>query len=124
MNAIISLVLLRKQKRKQKKMSIHSYESAEEYLEAKNGATGLVVVKFGAVWCGPCRKIAPKFAKLASSHPDVLCIDVDVDKLDGLSDASDVRGVPCFKFFKNNIQVDTFAGANEQKLEEFFEQYS
>ena len=43
----------------------------------------IVVVKFGAVWCGPCVALAPKLEKLAKEYtgnPNVLIASVDVDE--------------------------------------------
>jgi thiol-disulfide isomerase/thioredoxin len=40
----------------------------------------LVVVDFTATWCGPCQKIAPKFAEMADVNTDCVFIKVDVDE--------------------------------------------
>ena len=48
----------------------------------------LVVVKFGATWCGPCVNLAPKLEQLASeyaSNPNVVFASVDVDECGGSS---------------------------------------
>lgn len=49
--------------------------------EATIKGNALVVVDFFAVWCGPCRMIAPFMEELAAAHPNVKFIKVDVDKL-------------------------------------------
>jgi thioredoxin 1 len=83
----------------------------------KNAGEGkLVIVDFSAEWCGPCKMIAPTFEALSKEHADVVFIHVDVDVLEDLPDGSDVRGVPTFKFFKDGNLLDTFSGANKDKL--------
>ena len=80
----------------------------------------MVVVKFSAEWCGPCKAIAPHVERLAKEHEDVVFIHVDVDneQLANCPDGQDVRGVPTFKFFKNKKLVESFAGANASKITE------
>ena len=42
---------------------------------------GLIVIKLGAEWCGPCKTIKPAVhGFFASSPPEVVCADIDVDK--------------------------------------------
>ena len=97
---------------------VHHIKSAEEYEQLKASPDRLIVADFSAVWCGPCRMIAPKFEELSSTYEDVTFIHVDVDENDDVQDAQDVSGVPTFKFFKNSKQVASFSGANAGKLEE------
>lgn len=40
-----------------------------------------IVIDFTAVWCPPCRFIAPIFVELAKKHLDVVFFKVDVDEL-------------------------------------------
>lgn len=39
----------------------------------------LVVVDFHATWCGPCKLIAPKLAKLTEVYTSAVFAKVDVD---------------------------------------------
>jgi thioredoxin 1 len=39
----------------------------------------LVIVDFHATWCGPCKLIAPKLAKLTEVYSDAIFAKVDVD---------------------------------------------
>ena len=41
-----------------------------------------VVVDYFAVWCGPCKVIAPYLDTLATENPEVEFIKVDVDELE------------------------------------------
>ena len=50
---------------------------------AKN--TGIVILKLGATWCGPCKQIAPLvhglMHQITSVYGDkVVCCDIDVDE--------------------------------------------
>ena len=39
----------------------------------------LALIKFGAPWCGPCRRCSPAYKELSSKYPDVTFYDVNVD---------------------------------------------
>jgi thioredoxin 1 len=102
---------------------VHHIHSAQEFNEAKT-FKGLLAVDFSAVWCGPCKIIAPTFESLAKSNPSSLFIHVDIDELRGThSDLEDVRSVPTFKFFKGGKLVHSFSGASTQQLESAVQRY-
>ena len=45
---------------------------------------GIIILKLGATWCGPCKMIAKPahtlMHNLMKARPDVVCYDVDVDE--------------------------------------------
>lgn len=43
-------------------------------------ANELVMVKFTAAWCGPCKVIAPVYERLCEATLNVKFIEVDVDQ--------------------------------------------
>ncbi|KAJ2745728.1 hypothetical protein GGI20_001952 [Coemansia sp. BCRC 34301] len=65
-----------------------------------------VVVDFTATWCGPCKVISPKFAKLAAEFPDVAFLKVDVDDVSEVAQAQGITAMPTFKFFVDGKQSE------------------
>lgn len=94
---------------------IHPH-SSQEYNTIKSTPNTLIIVDFSATWCGPCKKIAPRFEAISNQFPNVKFVHVDVDKLRDHADVQSVSGVPTFRFFKNGQLLDQFSGANEQNL--------
>jgi len=60
----------------------------------------LVVVKFGAVWCGPCKAMAPMLEKAAEEFPGISVVEVDVDKSPALAAQFNIRSLPTVVAFK------------------------
>jgi len=95
---------------------VHHVHNVQEYNQLKN-TNDLVIVDISAVWCGPCKKIAPYFEDLARQNPSVVFLHVDLDQFrHTISDLSGVNSVPTFLFFKNKRLVTTVKGANPQNL--------
>jgi thiol-disulfide isomerase/thioredoxin len=90
---------------------------------------GLIVLKLGAEWCGPCKNIANVVhAFFASSPPDVVCGDIDVDQsfdfYGYLKSKKMVNGIPVMLCYKkgniNFIPDDSVTGADPVALDAFF----
>ncbi|XP_015432056.1 PREDICTED: thioredoxin-2-like [Dufourea novaeangliae] len=92
-------------------------QSAED-LRATLAKAGdsLVVIDFFATWCGPCKMIAPKIEALAKDMPDVVFLKVDVDECEEVAVQYEIISMPTFVFIKNGKVLESFAGANEEKL--------
>lgn len=81
----------------------------------------LIIVKFSAKWCGPCKTIAPKYDALSKHFTKCLFLYIDIDELSDASTVQDVSAVPTFKLFKNGTLVSRFSGADIPKLENLIE---
>ena len=99
-------------------MPVMHISTAEEWEEVYRRITGhLVVVCFGAAWCGPCRRIAEEYEALAAEYSDVRFVKIDVDAARGNIEAVDtVRSLPSFALIRNQEQVDAMTGAHIKEL--------
>jgi thioredoxin 1 len=81
---------------------------------------GAVVIDFFATWCGPCKKIAPVFEKLAEVYPSISFLKVDVDESGDLAEMYEIQAMPTFLFVKDNVVVKRIEGADLRAMEEGF----
>jgi thioredoxin 1 len=76
--------------------------------EVKN--SGLAVVDFNAVWCGPCRMLAPIIHELADEMDDVSFFACDVDENGDLAMNFGIQNIPAVGIFKDGKLVDMSIG--------------
>ncbi|MEM9643506.1 MAG: thioredoxin family protein [Planctomycetota bacterium] len=78
----------------------------------ESGADGeLVVLKFGATWCPPCRMIDKELDKLGNSHGGTVTIKkIDVDQDAALARKFGVGSIPRVFMVKDGVTVDDFVG--------------
>ena len=93
--------------------------------------TTIIIIKFSAEWCKPCRIVAPIFEKYMLTHSkrdDVMIGVVDIDESDlykELKRKRMINGIPCIMaFYKKNdnnylIPDDSITGANIQDVSIF-----
>ena len=91
---------------------------------------GLVILKLGATWCGPCEIIKDDVYTFFKQSPsDVVCCDIDVDKSSQLysylKNKRMVNGIPvllCYvKGNESYIPDDSITGARKNELHMFFD---
>ena len=70
----------------------------------------LVVKRFTAAWCGPCKQVAPVFSELQNEIPEVSFQAIDVDENRDAAAAANVSSVPTVIFEKNGEPVYRFSG--------------
>ncbi len=71
-----------------------------------------VLIDFWAVWCGPCKIIAPVVEQLADEFEGKLKVGkLDVDSNQQTSIKYGVRSIPTLLLFKNGQVKETIIGA-------------
>ena len=71
-----------------------------------------VLIDFWAVWCGPCRMIAPIVEELAGEYNGKAKIGkVDVDNSPMIAGKFGIRSIPTLLIFKGGQVVDQIVGA-------------
>src|SRR5690554_6634476 len=84
-----------------------------------------VLVDFWAVWCGPCKMVAPAVAKVAEKYAGKLKVGkVNVDEEQELAMQYRISSIPTSAIFKDGKVVNQRIGAvNLAVLEAFVSEY-
>ena len=74
-------------------------------------ASGPVLVKFEAEWCGPCKAMKPMIEEIAQAYGERLTIaTLDIDQNNQTPYKLGVRGVPTVMLFKDGKVVGQKVG--------------
>lgn len=74
------------------------------------------VVDFWAVWCGPCKMIAPHVEAVATEMAgQAVVAKVDVDSNRGIASRFGIQSIPTMLFFKGGQVVDRMVGGQHKK---------
>jgi thioredoxin 2 len=85
-----------------------------------------VVVDFWADWCGPCKMMAPVFARVAGElEPGIRFLKLDTEAAPDIAARYGVRSIPMLILFRNGTVVAQRAGAIDgQTLRAWLQQHT
>jgi thioredoxin-like negative regulator of GroEL len=111
------------------KKIISEIASRDAFFHLLGHNPGLIILKLGATWCGPCQQIKHIVNAFFVSSPDnVVCGDIDVDESFDfyalLKSKYMVNGIPVMLCYKKGnstyIPVDIVTGPEPNALHVFF----
>ncbi len=71
-----------------------------------------VLIDFWAVWCGPCKMIAPVIEEIAGEYSGKIKVGkLDIDNNQQVSVKYGIRSIPTLLIFKDGKIVDQIVGA-------------
>ena len=74
-----------------------------------------VLVDFWAVWCGPCRMVAPTVDEIAEENPQYLVGKVNVDEEPELAQAFGISSIPTLVAIKDGKIADVIIGVQPKE---------
>jgi hypothetical protein len=111
------------------KKIISEIASRDAFFHLLGHNPGLIILKLGATWCGPCQTIKHIVHAFFATSPDsVVCGDIDVDESFDfyalLKSKKMVNGIPVLLCYKKGnatyIPDDSVTGADPAALDAFF----
>jgi thioredoxin 1 len=75
----------------------------------------IVVIKYGASFCSPCKLIKPEFEELKESRLDVKFIEIDYNDMNPAllnDEIFGIKKIPCIKTFIEGTKVSDVIGIN------------
>lgn len=82
----------------------------ENYNELVANSEKTVLLDFWAVWCGPCRMMAPTVEEIAQDNPDIMVGKVNVDEEPELAQRFGITSIPTLVALKNGIVIGQTVG--------------
>ena len=88
-----------------------------EYLKTHK----IVIIKFTATWCGPCKRSLPLVTELFNQMPNsVSMIVVDIDKGRDIASAMKIKSVPTMYNYIDGRPMDSVIGSQAGNIASFF----
>jgi thiol-disulfide isomerase/thioredoxin len=82
----------------------------------------IVVVQYGATWCGNCRIMKPKMKRLSGDYENVKFLYVDAEKFPESRKLAQVTNLPTFAAFKNGLLVNQNQTNKEEILKSLIDE--
>jgi thioredoxin 1 len=74
----------------------------------------VTVKKFSAVWCGPCRALAPVMNEIKGNFSNVKFEEYDIDEYSEVTEQYGVRSVPTVIIERDGVELQRFSGLSSK----------
>lgn len=71
----------------------------------------IVVIKFWADWCNPCKAMAQRFEELSETHANAEFYEMSVDENPDAASTLGIRSIPACIVFVKGERAETFVGS-------------
>ena len=90
-----------------KRMSSEQKQFQRDLMELISYSNQLIILKFSASWCVPCKTIAPIVKEVHQQFEDeIIIVEIDVDKYPSIRSAFGVIGIPTFIYYKGGRELE------------------
>ena len=80
----------------------------------------VVIVKFKAEWCGPCKKIEPLVHTLMKQYSKINYVVVDVDDGSNIASYLKIRSIPTIVSYLDGDIHEILSSSNPTDIQNFF----
>lgn len=93
--------------------------TVSDFVSAINKNTNLTIIDFYANWCGPCKIISPKFAKMEKKYSNVnfYKLNCDNDQVAKVIEACEISYLPTFCVFRNGECITKIVSSDDKQVE-------
>ncbi|EER98090.1 hypothetical protein BDA96_02G058400 [Sorghum bicolor] len=104
-------------------IACHTNEEFDAQMDEAYEAGKLVIIDFMTTWCPFCQEIAPVYKEYANKYPAAVFLEVDAEELEDVAKKYNIHSFPTFFFIRNGETLESFVGADPEKLEETINKY-
>jgi thioredoxin 1 len=81
-----------------------------------------VIAIFSASFCKPCKEIYPFIEELSTANTNITFLKIDIEDGWEISDNYNISSIPYFKFYRSNIEITSYCGADKRLITEALSQ--
>jgi len=79
---------------------LSTQEITKETIQSVIEQNEIVIIDFWAEWCGPCKRFAPIFERVAALHPDIKFVKINTDIEQEISANFEIKSIPTLAVIK------------------------